>query len=201
MRTTVSTTTWSCQRASARSCRSYQRRSQSQRFRYRMPGWRLRSVRDLRFFFPSSFGPHKARSKSGRNQKHRPVLDGGFVRVARARDEVSGGHGGHPRGLFLDFARFGVSCARPWRFPRPSEAGGVFQADLENAPSLARRAAQKKYALRSTVGRSTCAGVSAPSRDESSGTRGALVALRFPTFGRCAARFFFSFPVLATTLC
>ena len=59
-----------------------------------------------------------------------------------------------------------------------------------SVPRASRRA--KKYALRSTVGRSTCAGLSPPSQDESSGTRGALVALRFPTFWALrAARFFF----------
>ena len=60
-----------------------------------------------------------------------------------------------------------------------------------SVPRASRRA--KKYALRSTVGRSTCAGLSPPSQDESSGTRGALVALRFPTFWALRLRVFFFF--------
>ena len=66
-----------------------------------------------------------------------------------------------------------------------------------SVPRASRRA--KKYALRSTVGRSTCAGLSPPSQDESSGTRGALVALRFPTFWALRLRVFFFF-FTATTL-
>ena len=69
--------------------------------------------------------------------------------------------------------------------------GGVFKADLENAPSLARRAAQKSSALRSTA--RLARGSHHLLKMKVQGLEAHSLLFVSLLFGRCACAFFFFF--------